>query len=222
MIAAVPPIVERAARLAARDHREIVGYRVEQRSHYAAGFIHGDSDVVLAVAFEGDRLLKVRVLRDVQNGRPASAADRAAIERQIAAANPADGFAVPFDARHFGEYRFTGAGPSTVAFHSLVRDARHGDGTFTVDAAGDVVQMTYVPDVLPKYATGGTVEERRAPVLPGFWATVREVQRYVGHYGPLHGSATVTSEESGFVRYATPAAAVAAVASSEGEAGVRR
>lgn len=210
LAADVPAIVQRAAQLAAADHRGVVAYRIHQTSRIHASFYHRTDDVLLAVVFDGDRLVRVQVLDEATDGRPAGAAAKAALARKLEAGRPADGFAVPFDARHFAEYRYHVAG-RTVQFTSLVRDAHHGDGTFTVDAAGDVVRMEYRPDVLPRYASAGTIVDERAQVLPGFWATLHERQHYDGRYGPIYGSATVRIDESGFQRFADVRSALAAL-----------
>jgi hypothetical protein len=207
----VPAVVERAARLAAHDHQGVVAYRLHRTSDLHAGPYHRSDDVELAVAFDADRLVKIRVLRDRTNGKDAGAAAKADLERTLAQSTPAEGFAVPFDLRHLTEYRYIGGSEGEVGFTSLRRDDRHGDGTFSVNASGAVVRLTYTPNVLPRYATSANISDDRAQVLPDFWATVREEQRYDGRYGPFHGSGTVVSVEDDFERFADAGAAIAAV-----------
>lgn len=205
----VPAVVEQAARVAAADHAGIVGFRIEQISHVDGGPIHRSADVVLVAAYENDRLIRVRVLKYVDNGKDAGAAARAELEAQLS--KHGEGFAVPFDARHFEEYAYDPVDASTVRFTSPLHDGRHGEGTFTVSTGSHVTELRYRPFVLPEHATSGTVEESRAEVLPGFWATTRSIQRYTGRYLLIRGSGEITTTESQFARYASRAAADAAV-----------
>ncbi|MGH8163792.1 MAG: hypothetical protein ACREP1_05595 [Rhodanobacteraceae bacterium] len=211
MTAQVPAIVERAAQLAAHDRQGVVAYRMHRTSELHAGLYHRSDDVELVAVFDGERLVTVRVLRDQTDGKDNGDAAKAQLARSLEQNVPDTGFAVPFDARHFGEYRYAVDGPRSVRFVSLERDARHGAVTFSVDATGAVVRLSYSPNVLPKYATSGTIVDDRAQVVPAFWATVREQQRYDGRYGPFHGSAIVTSDESGFRRFSDAAEAVRTV-----------
>ncbi|HEY8296597.1 MAG TPA: hypothetical protein VIG32_01050 [Candidatus Baltobacteraceae bacterium] len=207
----MPAVVVRAARIAARDHQGVVGYRIHRANSLHAGLYHRTDDVELAVVFENDRLVKVRVLRDATDGKPASDAAKAQLAATLEQGAPGQGFAVPFDARNFADYRFAVADASTVRFVSIERDARHGDGTFSVDPSGAVVTLSYTPDVLPKYATSALIVDQRAQVLPNFWATAHETQRYDGRYGPFRGSAVVSTDEGGFQRFPNTAAALAAL-----------
>lgn len=211
MTADVPAIVMRAAEHAARDHQGIVGYRLRQTTElHAARFYNRSDNFEMAVVFDGDTLVNVRILRYTENGRDASEGEKAKIQAQLEQRKPGSGFAVPFDARHFSEYRYVQNG-TAVRFISLARDDRHGDGEFAVNARGDVIRMAYAPDVLPKYATSASVIDDRAEVLPSFWATVREVQHYEGHYGPFRGYGEIVTQESHFVRFANRADAIAAL-----------
>jgi len=171
----------------------------------------GGEGVELAAVFEGDPVVDVRVKQQLQNGRETSAVKNEMLAGQIESMTGKDQFATPFDARHFPEYAYTPDGATRVRFVSRVRDASHGDGTFTVDGFGHVVSMTYTPDAFPRYATRGSVDVQRAQVLPNFWATIHQVQRYEGGYGFIRGGGTVELTQSGFRRFATRKAAIAAV-----------
>lgn len=205
----VPVLVERAAQASAGDHAGFVSFRIEQTSHVDGGPIHRSADVVLVAAYENDRLIRVRVLKYVDNGKDAADSTRSELEARLS--RTADGFAVPFDARHFGEYAYDPVDDRTVRFTSGLHDGRHGEGSFTVGSGAHVSELRYRPFVLPEHATSGVVEEYRSEVLPGFWATTRSVQRYTGRYLLIRGSAEITTMESQFARYASRAQADAAV-----------
>lgn len=205
----VPALVERAAQASAGDHSGFVSFRVEQTSHVDGGPIHRSIDVVIVAAYENDRPIRIRVLKYVDNGK--EAAEPARLELESRLARSGEGFAVPFDARHFAEYAYDPVDDRTVRFTSGLHDSRHGEGSFTVAAGAHVSELRYRPFVLPEHATSGVIEESRAEVLPGFWATTRSVQRYTGRYLLIRGSAEVTTMESQFARYSSRAQAEAAV-----------
>lgn len=205
----VPAIVERAAQVAHNDHAGIVGYRVEQTSQIDGGPIHRYARVVLVAAYENDKLIRVRVLKYVDNGKDAGDAARRELEAQLTKSG--EGFAVPFDARHFGEYAYDSPDGRTVRFTSGMRDQHHGEGQFTVGDGGHVTALSYRPFALPDHATSGTIDEKRAEVLPGFWATIHSAQHYIGRYLLIHGSAEIVTTESQFVRYTTRTEAETAI-----------
>jgi len=133
----------------------------------------------------------VRVVSYTIGPNQADADQRAALVRQYEHPKPFDVFRPPYDPRYLRDYEYDVAGGRTVAFTSLVRDAAHGDGTFTYDAKGNVLTYSYVPNVLPKYSTSGSVSGSRSRVLNGYWATTAEHQEYSGHYSLFKGGATV-------------------------------
>ena len=204
----VPAAVVLAASLAARDHGGIIGYRIQRTVDMAAGPIRRHEDVALALIFQNDRLLRVRVLRDNVSGRTTGTSAQQALERQLLAASKEPGFAVPFDARHFHEYSYRVQG-NLVAFSSVMKDARHANGYFVLGNGGAVTQLQYALNVLPKYATAGTVHEERAEVLPHFWATVRSTQLFEGRYAIFRGRGEFVTVDSDFHRFGTVDAATA-------------
>lgn len=206
----VPAIVAQAAAVAERDRVGAIVYRIHQTTAMDGGPLHRRAEVVIEAAADGPNLVKVRVLRFLADGTEQSDAKKRDLGRQLLDGQAKGGFAVPFDSRHTAEYAYT-AGAGTVQFVSLRRDADHGDGAFTVDAAGHVTGMRYVPDVFPKFVSSGSVTDARAEVLPGFWATVRNDQEYDGQYLFIKGHASVVTEMSGYRRYGSRAAAEAAV-----------
>ena len=120
-------------------------------------------------------------------------------------------FAPRFDTRNFGAYQYSSSGPATIAFTSSVRDGGHGDGSFGYDAQYNVVTYTYRPAALPPHATFGEVTDRRAEVLPGYWASTDETQDYKGTYGPFPAAGTVVVAYSDFRRFADEASALKAL-----------
>jgi len=205
----VPAIVERAAQVAAADHKGIVTFQIEQTSRIDGGPIHRTDHAIILAAYEDEQLIRVRVVRLEENGKELGAERMRALENNLSAHS--EGFAVPFDRAHFGEYTYEADG-STVRFTSALRDARHGDGSFDVAADGHVTHLHYTPRVLPQFATAGTIDEDRAAVLPSFWATVRSQQHYTGRYFFIRGAADVQTTESHFAKHASRAEALAAVA----------
>ncbi|MDQ2663872.1 MAG: hypothetical protein M3Y18_07560 [Candidatus Eremiobacteraeota bacterium] len=211
MSVALPPAVTRAADAAASDHNGIVGYRIVQRSAIDGGPIHRRDEVELAAAFDGPTLLKIRVIRHVQNGSISSDVDNAKLATQLQQGSASGGFAVPFDRRHLSEYVYVANG-GNVRFTSIRQDANHGNGEFSVDSGGHVFEMTYAPSRLPQYAKRGTVTLQRGEVLPGFWATLHQTQTYTGSFGFIHGAAVVNVDQSHFRHFADQVAALAALA----------
>lgn len=204
----VPPAVVLAASLAARDHAGIIGYRIQRTVDMAAGPIRRHEDVTLVAVFENDRLVRVRVLRDMVSGHSTGVPAQQALERQLLTASKEEGFAVPFDSRHFHEYTYRVQG-NLVAFSSAMKDARHANGFFVLGKSGAVTELQYGLNVLPKYATAGTVHEERAEVLPNFWATVRSTQIFEGRYAIFRGRGEFVTVDSGFRRFGTVDAATA-------------
>lgn len=204
----VPAAVVLAASLAAGDHGGITGYRIQRTVDIAAGPFHRHEDVALAVIFQNDRLLRVRVLSDTVSGRTTGTPAQQTLERRLLAASKAPGFAVPFDSRHFQEYTYRVQG-NRVDFSSKLKDARHANGYFELGSNGAVTQMQYALNVLPKYATAGTVHEDRAEVLPHFWATVRSTQSFDGRYVIFQGHGEFVTVDTDFRRFGTVDAATA-------------
>jgi hypothetical protein len=166
-----------------------------------AGFSSRHEDLVIAGVFDDGTIVKVRVLRYTIDGRAASASDDAAMERAYEKPKPGDAFEPPFDARYADAYSCRQETPQTVAFTSDLPDAAHGNGTFGYDADYNVVWYDYQPNALPPHATSGTIGDRRAEVLPNYWAVTRETQQYRGSYGPFPGAATQQSDFSDFSRF---------------------
>ncbi len=157
--------------------------------------------MVLAVAIQDGRTLKVRVIRATTGGKSADAAGMSQIEHQYEHPAPGDSFHRPFDPLYANEYTFQQVDPSTYRFASSVRDGAHGTGTLSLDAAGNVVKYQYTPNVLPRYTSSGTIVGERSQVLPNFWWLTREAHAYSGHYAIFGGGATVIITYDSFSRY---------------------
>ncbi len=158
-------------------------------------------DLVMNGVYEDGALVRVHVVSYTIDGKPASANDIAKLEQSWDHPTPADVFAPPFDARNFDAYQYRSGGPSTIAFTSNVHGTGHGKGSFTYDAQGNVVSDTYQPNALPQYAHSAQITDRRAEVLPGYWAPTQETQEYKGNVGPFAGSGTIQIEYSSFRRF---------------------
>lgn len=209
--AAVPALVALAAERTQRFERGIVGFRLHRVFDVHAGPYRRHDDMELAGVYEDGRLVHVRVLHQQVGGRETDAQTKAQTAASYEHPSPLDVFARPYDPAHLAEYSYEPAGADTVRFRALAQDAAHGDGTFTVDAAGDVVSVQYSPVVMPRYARSGTVTDERAEVLPGYWAATKETHHYGGRYAIFAGGADVTIEQSRFVRFASEAQAIAAL-----------
>lgn len=213
--AAVPAIVTQAAERTQTAERGIVGTRVRRVFDVHAGPYSRHDEMEFAAVYQDGQLIKMHIIYQRVGGKETDAATKADTERKYLHPAPGDLFERPYDPRHAGDYTFEVAGPQTVRFKTLVRDAGHGDGTFTVDGAYNVVSVQYAPAAMPQHATSGTVTDQREQVLPGYWAVTREVQQYSGRYAIFGGGATATITQGSFTRY--PSAEAAATALQSGQ-----
>jgi hypothetical protein len=209
--APAPAIVTQAAQRTQTTERGVVTVRVHRVFDVHAGPYSRHDDMVFSAAYQDGTLVKMHIISQQVGGKDTDAATKAETERKYEHPAPGDVFQRPYDPRHLSEYTYEVAGPQTVRFKTLVRDAGHGDGTFTVDSNYNVVSVQYSPAALPQHASSGTVTDTREQVLPGYWAVTREVQEYRGHYAIFGGGATATITQSGFTKYPNVAAAIAAL-----------
>jgi hypothetical protein len=217
MLAQTPPAIVQIAERTASQERAPIVFRLHRVFDVHAGPMHRHDDMLLAVASQDGNAIKVRVLHDLIGGKPADANAVAQVQNQYEHPNPGDVFHRPFDRRYIGEYAYTPVDARTYRFSSSVHDAAHGDGTFWLDAAGNVVKYQYTPYVLPKYTHSGTIVYQRAQVLPGVWAVTSETHEYSGRYAIFGGGATVAITCDTFSRYQNVASAVAALSALPGE-----
>lgn len=227
---ALPQELRRAAALAENDHKGVVGFEITWDTEARGGPFHQRFHYRNAYVYDGTRLIGAKAIEKVDNGRTGSQADLDSQTKRILDENHASdaaGFAVPFDSRHFDEYRFErGAcdatcldGDSAIAFAARVTDAEHGDGHLIIDRDGHVRHLEYVPKIKPAFgsihAKEALVSIDRAAVLPGFWATTKIESRYGGRYGLVTGEATQTTRYERYRRFRTGAAALSALQSGE-------
>ncbi|HEX4014703.1 MAG TPA: hypothetical protein VHX17_12575 [Candidatus Cybelea sp.] len=186
-------------------------FRLRRVLDVHAGFSKRHEDLVLDGVYEDGAVVKVRVIAYTIDGRTADAQQQAEMAQAYENPKPGDTFAIPFDSRNAAAYSFVQQGPATIAFSSTLHDAAHGSGTFTYDQTNSVVGYTYQPNVLPPHASWGEITDRRAQVLPGYWAVTAETQNYKGSYGPFAGAATEEVDYSGFRRFASRQSAIDAL-----------
>ncbi len=196
-----PPDVALVAQRFTETSKGVVAFHLHRVFEAHAGFSSRREDLVLDGVYVDGAIAKVRVRSYTIDGKPASTDAEADLERSYEHPNPAEAFALPFDPRYADAYQFRAAGPQKLAFTSAVRDAAHGNGTVTYEPSGDVTTYTYQPNVLPPHATFGEITDRRAEVLPGYWAVTRENQQYKGSYGPFAGAGSVQVDYSNFRRF---------------------
>ncbi len=197
-----PPDLTRVAQRFAETSRGFVGFHLHRTLDVHAGFSSRHEDLVLDGIYVDGVIVKVRIASYTIDGKAAGAPAEATLKAAYEHPNPGDVFNVPFDSPYAEGYQYSSAGPQKLAFTSKVHDGAHGNGTFTYDAAGDVLSYTYQPNVLPPHATSGEITDRRAEVLPGYWAVTQESHEYGGSYGPFRGAGNVEIEYSGFRRFA--------------------
>lgn len=199
--AGAPPALTQVAQRFSDTSQGVVAFRLHRTFDVHAGFLGRHEDLVMNGIYDAGSIAKVRILSYTIDGKPASASDQTALEQGYEHPKPVDVLNPPFDPRYLGAYQYQSVSAGTIAFTSSMNDAGHGSGSFSYDAANNVVAYTYQPNTLPRYATSGAVTDHRSEVLPGYWAVTQETQQYKGHYGPLPGAATVQIEFSDFRRF---------------------
>lgn len=201
MLVAAPPAVVQIAQHAKQQEQGIVLYRLHRVFDVHAGPMHRHDVMELALISQDDRVVKVRVLHADEGGKPLDQTRIAQIEDQYERPKPADIFHRPFDPDYLSEYTYQALDSTTYRFTSTQHDGGHGNGTLWTDEGGNVVKYQYAPNVLPKYATSGTITYDRSQVLPGVWALTREAHEYRGHYVIFGGGATAVITYDSYVRY---------------------
>lgn len=211
LVAALPAAVPAIARVYRSTERGIVTCRYRRVLNVSAGPSAQHRDFLFVGIWVNGVLMKVRMLRYTIDGKAADASQIAGVVSAYEHPKPGDLFEAPWDSRFANDYRDAPYSHRTIAFTATNRSYGHGDGRFTYDAHNDVVTYSYTPIVLPEHATSGTVQGRRAQVLPGYWATTTENQAYGGHYAVFGAHATVQITQSNFRRYSSMSAALAAL-----------
>lgn len=196
-----PPALAMVAQRFADTNRGVVSFHFHRVFDVHAGFSKRHEDLVMDGVYNDGQIAKVHVSSYTIDGKPADAATQATLEQSYEHPGPFALFDLPFDPRYVAAYQYQNAGPQKIAFTSNLRDAAHGNGSFSFDANGNVVSYTYQPNVLPPHASYGEVTDKRSEALPGYWAVVQETQQYKGNYGPFPGAGTVEITFSDFHRF---------------------
>ncbi len=208
---ALPAIVTQAAQRTALTERGVVGWRTHRVFDVHAGPYSRHDDMIFAAVYQDGVLVKMHVIDQKVGGKETDAATKAQTEQKYEHPAPGDVFSRPYDPKFLNDYTYEAVDAHTVRFTTKIRDAGHGDGTFTVDSQFNVVSVRYTPAAMPQHATSGTVTDQRAQVLPNYWAVTQEVQQYSGRYAIFGGGATATITNSAFSRFPDLAAATAAL-----------
>lgn len=206
-----PPELTLVVQRFAETTRGIVSFHLHWTMDVHAGFSGRHEDRLIVGISDDGAIVKVRVLSYTIDGKAAGDAAQAALEQGYEHPKPGDLFNAPFDPRYLGEYQYQSSGPQKISFTSNLRDAAHGNGSMSYDAADNVVDYTYQPNALPPHASSAEVTDRRTEVLPGYWAVTQETQQYKGSYGPFPGAGTVQSTFSDFRRFADLQSALRAI-----------
>jgi len=197
----VPPALTLVAQRFADTSRGIVSFHLHRVFDVHAGFSKRHEDLVMDGVYSDGAIVKVHVTSYTIDGKTADAATLTTLVQSYEHPVPGAVFNVPFDPRYIAAYQYQSAGPQKIAFTSSLRDAAHGNGSFSFDGTGNVVSYTYQPNVLPPHASYGEVTDKRSQALPGYWAIVQETQEYKGTYGPFPGAGTVEITFSDFRRF---------------------
>lgn len=211
MIAEAPPAIVEIAQRTAHQETGVVLFRLHRVFDVHAGPMRRHDETELAVVSQDGRVVKVRVLRASEGGKTLDQERVAQIEEQYEHPKPNDVFHRPFDPAYLAEYTYQTVDSRTYRFASTLHDASHGNGTFSLDDDGNVVKYAYSPNVLPQYASSGTITYERAQVLPGLWAITRESHEYRGHYLFFGGGASAQIIYDSYARYSDPASALSAL-----------
>jgi hypothetical protein len=209
--AQAPPELQLVAQRFSETSGGVVMFRLHRVFDVHGGFRSRHEDLVMDAVYSDGVVAKVRVWSYVVDGKPAGSTDVASLVQAWEHPNPGDVFAPPYDPRCVDAYQYQQAGPSAIGFTSNVRDAGHGEGSFTYDGDGNVTSVTYRPNVLPPHASSGEISDRRAEVLPGFWAVTEETQEYKGSYGPFAATGSIEVTFWDFRRFADLQSALNAI-----------
>jgi hypothetical protein len=169
-------------------------------------------------------LVSVRLLSRFSNGVAASREEIAKRQADLDKHVPDEDYRLPLTREALSEYRFSYArtpcaacppGSVIIAFVSRVRDDGHADGIVAIDPLADrFLRLEFHPSVLPKHVDSGTIVMRFDRALPDLWDVVEISQHYTGHMLFMHGGADVDQVCSGYQRFATLTAGLAALAAA--------
>lgn len=201
LLPSVPAIVAQAAQTAALENAGVTVHERHITLDAQAGPAHFRQQNDAIMLMTDGEYAHIHFLRIEENGHTLSANDLAKREAENnATLERGEGiFKQPFDRRYLGDYQYTTspcnceANAIDVHFSSLLRDDQHGTGTMRIDpATGNVLELTYTPNVLPDHANSGTVTETFGQALAGLWTIVRIDRVYSGRVLFVGGHGTVT------------------------------
>ncbi len=210
-----PPALTVVAQKFAETNRGIVSFHLHRVFDVHAGFSKRHEELDMDGIYSDGAIVKVHVSSYTIDGKTADAATQATLVQSYEHPAPGAVFNAPFDPRYVTAYQYQSAGPQKIGFTSAVRDAAHGNGSFSFDPSGNVLSCTYQPNALPPHASFGEVTDRRSEALPGYWAVVEETQQYKGSYGPFPGAGTVEITFSDFRRFSDLQSALRSLPSSQ-------
>ncbi|MBV8147647.1 MAG: hypothetical protein JO092_00985 [Candidatus Eremiobacteraeota bacterium] len=198
---AAPAVVSAIAARFAQSQKGVVAFRVHRVFDVHAGPSSRHDDVVFKGVYVNGLLVQMHIVSYTIGGKEADTQQAAQFENDWLHPKPSDIFHAPFNPQYLNEYRYQLNGEGVVAFSPLLTDAAHATGTYTYDQRDDLLAYTYTPCVMPQYAKSGMIWDRRAEVLPNYWAVTHETQQYKGHYALWNGGATVDITWTNFRRY---------------------
>lgn len=214
-----PAAVSRAAELRAADTAGVVGYMAQADMVIEAPMMNRHTTWKAWVVTRDGKPVDTHVLAMTNDGKPASAADRAKLQAQIneSQRKDPDGMDLPLERRHLSNYVFAAAGcqgcePGTQAFtfRGTVRDQRHGDGRLELGRDGRFRKLSFKPCANPPKVSEADVLLEAGPVGPNWWGVTRFHARYAGGVGPVRGSMTMDQRQEAFKRFANVETAKAA------------
>lgn len=194
------------------DRSETHGVIINERHirvAISAGPVHYRERNDAFVMQQGGAFTRLQYVQITKNGHVLSAkqvADRQEQDNRALAIG-AGFFKQPFDPLYLRDYSYRVAAcrcamnERAIAFRSDVRDDQHGDGLMHIDrTTGRVLDLTYTPNVLPKYASVATTTESFGEPLPGLWCIVHIERSYSGHLAFFRGQGVITESLDNFSR----------------------
>ena len=174
-----PPALEQVAQRFTAATRGVVGYQLHRVLDVRAGFSRRHEDLSMHVIAVDETIVRVRIESYAIDGHPASPADSQNMAQAYEAPQIGQRFRVPFDPHYRAAYHFSAMSPETMAFTSTIRDAAHGNGSFTYDAGYDVVTYTYQPKRLPPHASSGDDHRQARRSASGLLGSRRKRRRSI-------------------------------------------
>lgn len=195
--------------------RGVVVFNVTTRTEIRGGPYHRvDVETAAYVAVDGKPSRK-RVLRLVEGAHAAEADELRRASAKADGPLSRFGMRLPYvadavDAYTFEAPRATPAG-AEIAFHAIVHDESHGDGTLTVDAERRPARVVFRPSKLPEHASDAQVTVEFGATGTGRWDVVRIARAFSGRIALMRGRADSVSTYDAYRTFPTPESAQAAL-----------